>query len=84
MLYYPGSDREIGSGSWKKYCPPLVGVAQSVLRLTPILVVFVMFGISPPALAQSDVDLSNLDDQTQKQVKAACCFYKCEGGPAYS
>ena len=63
---------------------PLFGMAQSVLRLTSIFVVFAMLGISPPAWAQGGVDLSNLDDQTRKQIKAACCFYKLEGGPAYS
>ena len=63
---------------------PLFGMAQSVLRLTSILVVFAMFSISPLAWAQGGVDLSNLDDQTRKQIKAACYFYKLEGGPAYS
>ena len=63
---------------------PLFGMAQSVLRFMPILFVFAILGISPPAWAQGGVDLSKLDDQTRKQIKAACYFYKLEGGPAYS
>jgi len=57
---------------------------QSLLQLASTLFIFAIFGISSPASAQGGFGLSNLDDQTRKQVKTAYCFHKLQSGAAYS
>jgi len=69
---------------WTKHEASRFSMKQLLLRLAPILFVFAIFGIFSPVSAQGGIDLSNLDDQTRKQVKAACYFHKLQSEAAYS
>ena len=63
---------------------PEFSYGQSLLWLVSIFLVLLILRLPHIAWAQGRVDLSGLDEQTRKQVKAACYFRKLEGDRVYS